>query len=479
MLDQLVHLYERYFGASVARIMPVNADGSDRKLYRMRGAEATAIGVENYDRAENIAFLGFSRHFRKMALPVPEIYAEDLDNHVYLEEDLGERTLYDTLMEFRDDKNSFPAAVNAYYEQAVRLLPEFQIRAGKQLDYQICYPRRSFDRQSMLWDLNYFKYYFIKLAQIPFNEQQLEDDFDTFITFLCHADADYFLYRDFQSRNIMIRDEQTYFIDYQGGRRGALQYDIASLLYDAKADLPSDMRKKLLSLYLESARHWHDIDPEDFMRYYDGFVLIRMLQAMGAYGFRGFYERKSHFLQSVPFAIRNLEYLLKEADFGVAMPALLDILQKIVRSTRLRELGDVRLPLTVRVQSFAYKNGLPGDDTGHGGGFVFDCRALPNPGRLDAYKAQTGNDPEVVQFLEQKTEVVSFLVRIRDLIGQVIENYQRRNFSHLQISFGCTGGQHRSVYCANMLAKYLSDKYPVKVEVAHRESADWPQASQS
>lgn len=499
MNPKLTRLFETHFGEKVKHAVPLPAHGSNRRLYRLTSAQRSVIGADNPDRLENIAFVEFSRYFRKQGLPVPEIYAEDLDADIYLEEDLGDDTLFDLLSKKRADQNDFPSEIEKLYEKVVRILPEFQIRAAKNFNYDLCYPRHSFDRQSVLWDLNYFKYYFLKLAQIPFNEQKLEDDFEKFTSFLMEADQDFFLYRDFQSRNIMIRDGQPFFIDYQGGRRGALQYDIASLLYDAKANLPFDARDRLLNIYLDAASkllHFEEgsgvpscvreADPPrrkggvrgmskfnraEFMRYYYGYVLVRIMQAMGAYGFRGFYERKIHFLQSVPFALRNLEHILKNVELPVDVPMLIEALHSLVRSTRLRELGNVQLPLTVRIESFSYKEGLPQDETGHGGGFVFDCRSLPNPGRLEKFARQTGFDAEVITFLENSPEVHSYLTRVRDLISQVVENYRQRNFSHLSVAFGCTGGQHRSVYCANSLAKFLTEKYGVKVEVVHRELA--------
>lgn len=474
MNDKLIRLFESHFSEKVAEHTPLRAHGSNRKLYRIISANRSVIGVENHDRAENIAFLQFSRHFRKKGLPVPEIYAEDLGANIYLEEDLGNETLFDLLTETRNDQDSFPAEIHSLYEMVVQILPQFQIKASESLDYSVCYPRQTFDRQSMMWDLNYFKYYFLKLAQIPFNEQALEDDFERFIDFLLQADGDFFLYRDFQSRNIMIRAGKPYFIDYQGGRKGALQYDLASLLFDAKANIPAESRDRLLQTYLDKVGEHKPIDRQHFLYYYQGYVLIRIMQAMGTYGFRGFYERKSHFLQSVPFAISNLEYVLRTAELPVELPTLMDCLQRIVQSTRLRELGDVRVPLTVRIQSFSYQQGLPKDETGHGGGFVFDCRCLPNPGRLERYKKQNGNDPEVIAFLENESDVHSFLTRVRDLISQVVENYQNRHFSQISVAFGCTGGQHRSVFCANRLAEFLRKKYQANVEVSHLAKRLWP-----
>ncbi len=469
MNSKLTGLFEAHFGDKVKDISALTAHGLERKLFRIRGGARSVIGVENSDRAENVAFLEFSKHFRKSGLLVPEIYTEDLDENIYLEEDLGDWTLFDLLLDTREEQANFPDKIFSLYQKVVGVLPDFQIRAGKSLDYSVCYPRSRFDRKSMMWDLNYFKYYFLKLAKIPFNEQNLEDDFDNFTSFLLEADQDYFLYRDFQSRNIMIRDGEPFFIDYQGGRQGALQYDIASLLYDAKANLPFDVRDQLLQTYMDGLSEYIKVDRDEFLKYFYGFVLVRIMQAMGAYGFRGFYERKAHFLQSVPFAIRNLEQVLRTAELPVELSSLTEILRQLVRSTRLRELGNVQLPVTVRVRSFSYKQGLPKDETGHGGGFIFDCRALPNPGRLEQYKRLTGNDPEVIAFLENKEEVHRFFTHVRDLVSQVVENYQERNFTHLDIAFGCTGGQHRSVHCANLLTKFLKKKYQVKVLLSHRE----------
>ncbi len=474
MNPNLINLFETHFGEKATKTAPVKADGSDRKLYRIRSENHTAIGAENHDRSENVAFVEFSRHFHNAGLPVPEIYATQLDANIYLEEDLGNQNLFERLTELRTSQNPFPSEIHSLYEKVVSILPRFQIEAAKTLDYSVCYPRHTFDRQSMMWDLNYFKYYFLKLAKIAFNEQVLEDDFGELTNFLLQADHEFFLYRDFQSRNIMIREGKPYFIDYQGGRKGALQYDLASLLFDAKANIPPEIRDKLVDAYLQAASKFVPVDRQTFLKYYPGYVLIRIMQAMGAYGFRGFYERKSHFLQSVPYAIRNLEYILKTTELPVRLPTLMACLQRIVQSTRLRELGDVQLPLTVRIQSFSYKQGLPADETGHGGGFVFDCRCLPNPGRMEKYKNQNGYDREVIAFLEGKKEVHSFLTRVQDLISQVVENYQGRNFSHLSVAFGCTGGQHRSVYCANILADYLTAKYNAKVEVSHLAENLWP-----
>jgi len=476
MHPRLSELFSARFGAPPASIDELRAHGSDRRLYRLRSPEGrTAIGVENADLGENAAFVSFSRHFRSVGLPMPEIYADDRPAGVYLEEDLGDTTLFDFLQRERGAAPDIPAQVAAVYEQAVKLLPVIQIKAARGLDYSLCYPRGAFDRRSMMWDLNYFKYYFLKLAQIPFHEQKLENDFDALCGFLLQAERDFFLYRDFQSRNIMVRDGQPCFIDYQGGRRGSLHYDLASLLLDAKANLPFAFRDHLKQVYLAAAAQLTDVEPRRFEKYFRAFSLIRILQAMGAYGFRGFYERKAQFLQSVPYAIRNLEHLLQDGELPVELPVLWEALHRIVRSTALREIALVPLTLTLRIGSFSYKQGYPPDSSGHGGGFVFDCRALPNPAREAALARLSGRDPAVAVFLAKHDEVTQFITQVRLLLAPAIEAYQKRNFTHLSVAFGCTGGQHRSVYCAEELARLLRAKGGVLVEVNHREAATWPQ----
>lgn len=465
---QLQHLFERWADEPMNAMTALPAHGSDRRYFRISGATKKAIGVYNPDLKENIAFLSFSKSFRNNGLNVPAIYEQELDKHIYLEEDLGDTTLFDFLSRERE-KNGFSNALIKVYEKVVDTLPLFQVKAAAHIDYTVCYPRASFDRQSMMWDLNYFKYYFLKLAKIPFDEQALENDFTTFVDFLLSSPRDYFLYRDFQSRNIMLHRDDVWFIDYQGGRKGALQYDLASLLYDAKADIPQKVRDHLLERYLESLSKLIPVQRERFLQYFQGFVFIRIMQALGAYGFRGFYERKPHFLKSVPYAIQNLERLLHNVTLPVEIPALINAWSKLVRSSYLRTLGDSQLKLTVRIESFSYKRGIPWDEKGHGGGFVFDCRSLPNPGREEAYKTLTGNDPEVIAYLEKHKEVDTFLAHTTALIDHAVRNYQSRNFTDLMVAYGCTGGQHRSVYCANRLAEHLRKNFDVTVMLRHRE----------
>jgi len=469
-MDVLEKLFAERFQTVPERIQPLQGElgGSGRKIIRLAGGPASAIGILYGVREENAAFLTFSRHFRRHGLPVPEIYAEDLDHGAYLEEDFGDVTLFEFLSKNRSGENIAPAVVEAY-RKVVAVLPRFQIEAGHDLDYSVCYPRGSFDRQSIAWDLNYFKYYFLRLAGIPFNEQALEDDFDSLTTFLLSADCDYFLYRDFQSRNVMLRDGQPFFLDYQGGRKGALQYDIASLLYDAKADLLPELRQQLLDLYIERLGDFINIERETFLHYFHAYVYVRILQALGAYGFRGFYERKAHFLQSVPYALKNLRWLLHNVKLPIALPTLMEAFNSMLASEKLQHLASEADNLTVRILSFSFHRGMPKDESGHGGGFVFDGRSLPNPGREERFKTLTGKDAPVIEYLNQQESVHQFLASVMLLVDASVNEYQRRGFKSLMVSFGCTGGQHRSVYLAEQLAKRLRGRNGVEAVVRHRE----------
>ena len=476
MHDRLNALFFERFGSPPSDIVELRAHGSDRKLYRLVGAGVSAVGVEHVDAEENRAFLAFSRHFRAGGFPVPDIYGEDLAAGCYLEEDLGDTTLFDLLQRERGESPEIPPTVASLYEQAARDLARLQILGIQGLDTSVCYPHTAFDRRSMSWDLNYFKYYFLKLARVPFHEQRLENDFDALCSFLLQAPSDFFLFRDFQSRNIMVRDGRPWFIDYQGGRRGALPYDLASLLLDAKANLPFAFRDQVKAVYLDAASALTPIDRSGFEIFYRGFSLIRILQAMGAYGYRGYYEHKTHFLQSVPFALRNLEHLLAEGDLPVKLPELQAALHRMVASAALRSTAPSpsSVPLTVHLGSFSYRGGYPVDSSGHGGGFVFDCRALPNPGREPRFSTLTGLDRGVADWLQSYGEVDQFLAQIRALLEPSLATYQQRYFTHLSVAFGCTGGQHRSVYCAETLARWLRSRPGIVVEVHHREHPSWP-----
>ena len=469
-MDVLKTLFEQHFHSPAERVQPLQGElgGSGRKIIRLTNQSSTAIGILYGVREENTAFLEFSRHFRRLGLPVPEIYGEDLDHDAYLEQDFGDTTLFDFLSANRNDEKISPQVIEVY-RKVIAVLPRFQVEAGRDLNYKVCYPRDSFDRQSIAWDLNYFKYYFLRLAGIPFNEQALEDDFSRLTEFLLSAPRDYFLYRDFQSRNVMLQNGRPFFLDYQGGRKGALQYDVASLLYDAKADLPPVVREQLLDHYLEVLAQFVDTPREAFLQHYYAYVYVRIMQALGAYGFRGFYERKSHFLQSVPYALKNLRWLLHNVELPIALPTLVEAFRSMVGSEKLQRVASLSKNLTVRISSFSFHRGLPDDESGNGGGFVFDGRSLPNPGREERFKALTGRDQPVIEYLNQQESVHQFLAHVIPLVDASVKNYQDRGFKHLMVSFGCTGGQHRSVYLAEQVAKHLRGRNGVDVALHHRE----------
>ncbi|MFH1296478.1 MAG: RNase adapter RapZ [Bacteroidota bacterium] len=478
--EQVTGLFQRTFGAKPDGMVRLPDSGSNRLYFRLLGSSETVIGAYNEDRKENEAFLSFTRTFLRLGLPVPEILAEDPDNHSYLISDLGDQSLFSALTARRKEGSEFPEAIMDDYRKVLKILPAFQIQAGAEIDYTKCYPRSAFDRQSMMWDLNYFKYYFLKLAHVPFDEQALEEDFDALTSFLLQAGSEYFMYRDFQSRNILLVREEPWFIDYQGGRQGALQYDVASLLYDARANLPQAIRDQLLECYLEELERYLPGKQTEFLTYFPGFILIRILQSLGAYGYRGYYEKKSHFLQSIPYALNNLRNLCSlwvGKKFGVELPSLFNLLHHIIQdpptsnqhsASGIGHPASGISPLTVTIHSFACKNGIPPDPTGHGGGFVFDCRALPNPGKEERFNDLTGLDQPVIDFFSEEVTVDWFLRNVTTLVEQSVTDYLERGFQHLQVSFGCTGGQHRSVFCAESLRRSLEKHEYLNIEVNHR-----------
>jgi aminoglycoside/choline kinase family phosphotransferase len=474
MKERLIQLFAERVGHRPDAILQIAADGSTRQYYRLLwGNQETVVGAIGPDHEENRAFLSFARAFRRVGLPVPEIFAEDREAGVWLEEDLGDITLFQALAAARaenEEGEEFPEEAEELFRRALSILPRFQVEGHGAVDYRLAYPRQAFDRRSIRWDLNYFKYHFLKLAHIDFNEQRLEDDFSRLTDLLLEADSDYFLYRDFQSRNIMIRDGEPWFIDFQGGRKGALQYDVASLLYDAKANLPQSVRERLLDHYLDALREHTQIDEDLFRSRFHPFVLARLMQALGAFGYRGFFERKRHFLESVPFAAKNLDGLLASG-LPTPLPELESVYRRIVdRWVRDDSGAEPSSSLTLSVQSFSFRKGYPKDSEGHGGGYVLDCRSLPNPGRLSEYADLTGKDDPVIDFLEGTPQVQEFWENVRGMVDMHIEDYLSRGFSDLAVSFGCTGGQHRSVFLAGKLAAHLRHSFPqVKVQLSHRE----------
>lgn len=476
--DPFAALFRRHFGADPVACVALPADGGARRRLRLRGPRGeAAIGVVGPDADENRAFLSFTATFRALGLPVPQVYVADERAGLYLEEDLGDTTLFAALTSARGaEGDAFPASMVPVYRRVIETLPRFQVEGGRAIDFSVAYPRAAFDRRSMAWDLDYFKYHFLKLAHVPFNEDRLQRDFDRLVDRLLASDASYFLYRDFQSRNVMLRpdaggDAAPWFIDYQGGRRGALAYDVASLLYDAKAALPPALREDLLAAYLKALATHLPVDEAAFRRDLPGYVLIRILQAMGAYGYRGFFERKTHFLLSVPHAIRNLEALLEAGFVAVEVPELRRVLERIVARDDLRR-GPSPAPegLRVRLGSFSYRRGYPDADPLDGGGFVFDCRALDNPGLDPALAPLDGRDGRVAARLEADPALEAFVAHAAALVLASIASYRARGYSRLDVHFGCTGGRHRSVYCVTRLAATLAREAPdVGVEVAHRE----------
>jgi len=456
----LSHLFSEWSGSLPDTITPLPPSGSERKYFRLRSGDKSAIGAWNPVVEENEAFLYFSGHFRKHDLHVPEIFEIDAGKEAYLIEDLGDTSLFN-LADKRGVDVEFPPELIDYYKAAMKALVRFQVIAGKDLDYSHCYPHSAFDARSMKWDLNYFKYYFLKL-HTDFHEGKLENDFDTLVDFLSKANAGYFMYRDFQSRNILIKNNVPYFIDYQGGRKGPLQYDVASLLFQVKADLPFDLRETLLGEYISELTQFITVDKESFKKHYYGFVLIRLLQVLGAYGYRGILEKKPHFLASIPFALKNLRWWLANTDPGIDIPELKKALVQLsnLEQYSLNDHGKTRGMLTVNIKSFSYMKGIPTDRSVNGGGFVFDCRALPNPGREERYRAFNGKDQIIIDYLKDKPEVIEFLKYTEQLVSRSVDNYLSRGFTGLSVYFGCTGGQHRSVYCTETMAKRLRERYP-------------------
>lgn len=469
----LSDLFELTFHCKPLNITPLNAagSGSGRKYFRITSLNGVVVGAYNEDRKENEAFLGFTKHFLSKSFAVPKVYAEDLDKNIYLLEDLGDETLYDFLSSRRNGMVEFSSELLDIYQRALDGLLRIQMEGSRGLDFSLCYPRAAFDEQSIRWDLNYFKYYFLKLAKIPFNEQLLENDFNTLCQYLLEADSQYFLYRDFQSRNIMLKNNDIYFIDYQGGRRGALQYDVASLLYDGKAGIPQTVREELVRYYVKQLASYNAQAAEKFMDYYYAFVFIRIMQAMGSYGFRGFYEKKTHFLQSIPYALNNLKWLIDNVQLKIEIPTLWDLFHKLIDAPNLKQFAQPKL--TVSIYSFSFLHQHPQDNSGNGGGYVFDCRCLPNPGRYDEFKKHNGTEPEVIKFLEEKAEIALYFEHVKGITDMAVTNYMQRSFQHLSISFGCTGGQHRSVYFANRLAQYLQAHYDININVTHLMQKEW------
>lgn len=462
--EALNYLYKEYVGSEPTGMEELPSSGSNRRYYRLSGAKSL-IGVVGTNLKENEAFIYMAKHFLSKGLSVPEVLSVSTDRMTYLQEDLGDMILFKAIESARKTL-SYGEEERRLLIKTIRKLPDIQFQGSVGMDFRYCYPTSEFDERSILWDLNYFKYCFLKATEVEFLEDKLEDDFQTMVAVLMRGKSNTFMYRDFQSRNVMIKDGEPYFIDFQGGRKGPFYYDVASFLWQAKANYPDSLRQELLNEYIGALRKYKPVDPSYFHEQLRHFVLFRTLQVLGAYGFRGYFEKKPHFMQSVPFAIASLKKLLQEP--YPEYPYLTEVLNRLVN---LKQFSDElqRHQLTVRVMSFAYKKGIPNDASGNGGGYVFDCRAVNNPGKYERFKPFTGRDEQVIKFLEDDGEITKFLEHAYSLVDASVQRYKERGFTNLMVCFGCTGGQHRSVYSAEHLARHINDKFNVKVELVHRE----------
>lgn len=463
---ELHRLYSAHYGTCPVSVDPVSASASNRRYYRMASPAGTCIGAVGTDRQENEAFVAISLHFRSKGIPVPEVFAVSEDGMSYLQEDLGDEVLLDRLVRARRTGEGL-AEADELLCSAMALLPKIQFEGASGFDFSVCYPQPAFDRRMVMFDLNYFKYCFLKATGLEFNEMRLQDDFEKLADDLLADDTDTFMYRDFNARNVMVRGGEPCFIDFQGGRRGPVYYDVASFVYHARAGYTDGQREKMLEAYLEALSEYMPVDRKVFFSRLRLFVLFRLLQVLGAYGFRGWTEHKAAFMTSIPAALDELVRLLEEP--FEEYPYLVETLGRMAALDRFRR-SERAGGLEVKVYSFSFKKGIPEDPSGNGGGYVFDCRSIHNPGRYEPYKKLTGRDEAVIRFLEDDGEILTFLDHVYGVVDPHVETFAGRGFTDLMVSFGCTGGQHRSVYCAEHLARHLAEKYPdVRVRLIHRE----------
>ncbi|MEP6596925.1 MAG: RNase adapter RapZ [Ginsengibacter sp.] len=471
VIEEIKNLFRSYSASTIINIEKLPQSGSDRIYFRILSEQESYIATFNKNVKENLTFFNFSFHFKKKNCPVPEIYAVNEEQTIYLQEDFGDESLLTKLEEYGQNDYTFHLI-----KQSLKSLAWLQIKGDKNLDYNWCITSKKFGKQAIISDLLYFKYYFLDTLKIPYDKEKLIDDFDALGAYLSKVDHKYFMFRDFQSRNIMVKNDKVHFIDYQGGMKGALQYDVASLLWQAKAALSDDWKNSLLEYYIDCVEEISQkpVDRIRFTSQYNGYVLIRLLQVLGAYGFRGLFERKAHFLTSIPLALRNFKWFLANKHIGIGLPEFERLLNIMVEDEIVKRFqpvqADASTPLVVKINSFSYLvNGYPKDESNNGGGFVFDCRGILNPGRFEEYKSVNGRNKRVIDFLEQQTKMPEFLNSVYNLIDIAVENYIERGFENLMISFGCTGGCHRSVYAADALARHVRNKFKVKVELNHIE----------
>ena len=469
-------LFETFKKAKEDRIEKLPQSGSDRIYFRIYAGNETYIATYNINIRENETFFYFSHHFKTAGLPMPTIYSVNEEKTIYIQEDLGTESLLDKLEHYGHTEYTY-----GLYRQTLKRLAKVQIIGGEGLDYERCLTAKEFGKQAILSDLLYFKYYFVDTLKVPYDKQAMLNELETVSAYLNNSNQKYFLFRDFQSRNVIVTNDDVHFIDFQGGMKGALQYDAASLLWQAKANLSENWKERLLNDYIDEVELLlnEEIDRQLFLSQYNGYVLIRLLQVLGAYGFRGLFERKAHFLTSIPLALRNLKFFIENKKIGLATPEFDRILKLVVSDEIIARFetvkADENTPLVVSIFSFSYKKQLPVDETENGGGFLFDMRGILNPGRFAEYTHLTGRDKEVKDFLEQRTKMPDFLNSVFDIVDIAVEDFIKRGFSSLLVGFGCTGGQHRSVYAADALARHLKNKFGVKTHVSHlvQDAKNW------
>jgi aminoglycoside/choline kinase family phosphotransferase len=474
--EEITRLFAAYSPDPVMTIEKLPQAGSERHYFRIHTSSKSYIATYGANLKENETFIYFSAHFKRKKLATPEILCLNERKDIYIQEDFGNTSLLNKL-----EEGGFTEEVYALFKKSIEQLALLQIRGHEGLDYKQCLTNTSFGKQAILADLLYFKYYFLDALRRPYDKQKLMEDFEALSNYLSRTEYKFFMFRDFQSRNICVReDNSVHFIDYQGGMKGAPQYDVASLLWQARANLPDTWKYGLLEEYMNAFEKIikKPLDREIFRTQYNGYVLIRLLQVLGAYGFRGLFERKAHFLTSIPLALQNLKWFVNNQKIGIAVPEFKKVLDICISDEVIQEFTPVQAtedtPLVVRINSFSYlKTGYPKDESKNGGGFVFDCRGILNPGRITEYKTQSGLDKSVKDYLEQQTKMPDFLNSIYNVVDIAVEDYIKRGFENLMINFGCTGGQHRSVYAAEAVARHLRNKFKVKIELGHQNRENW------
>lgn len=477
LIESISSLYKKWKGTNPGSIDLLPQSGSERRYFRLHDNKGSVIGTYGANIKENETFIYFSDHFKKKQLAVPQILAISEDKQFYLQEDFGDVSLLNHL-----ESKGFTDEVYKLFKKSLEALAQLQVKGDEGLNYNKCLTNKEFGKQAIMADLLYFKYYFLDALRKPYDKQKLIDDFEALSNYLTHTEYKYFMFRDFQSRNIMVtEDNNVHFIDYQGGMKGAPQYDVASMLWQARANLPDKWKYDLLEDYIDAFENTigESVNRNIFQSQYNGYVLIRLLQVLGAYGFRGLFERKAQFLTSIPLALRNLKEFFEHQSLGISVPEFRKVLDMCVADEIIQQFTPTqateKTPLLIKVHSFSYRREIPADNSGNGGGFVFDCRGILNPGRVESMKTQTGRDKEVKDFLEQQTKMPEFLNSVFDIVDITVEEYIKRDFESLVISFGCTGGQHRSVYAADAMARHLRNKFKVKIELLHieQEAKNW------